>query len=156
MTICRSSDVQRNTDRRLWESKEASCCVGSFVPRSSARQPLGSPQYRRARSTLTPADCLGSRRTVSLKTIQMKNKPDDDDPFVARKSAKRGLSYDLLLDADFDALSSGVSWWYNWHYRSDASDAVEDDYAMQFVPMLQATTVPRITRPWKIGCWIPV
>ena len=86
---------------------------------------------------LTPVDCLGQPADCEPEDdTDEENKPDDDDPFVALKSAKRGLSYDLLLDADFDALSSGVSWWYNWHYRSDASDAVEDDYAMQFVPML--------------------
>ena len=30
------------------------------------------------------------------------------------KSAKRGVAYDLAAAADLKALSSGVSWWYNW------------------------------------------
>ncbi|HTD62664.1 MAG TPA: hypothetical protein VK679_18550, partial [Gemmatimonadaceae bacterium] len=30
------------------------------------------------------------------------------------KSAKRGIAYDLASPADLAAVSTGVSWWYNW------------------------------------------
>ena len=30
------------------------------------------------------------------------------------KSPKRGIAYDVASEADLQALSSGVSWWYNW------------------------------------------
>ena len=43
------------------------------------------------------------------------------------KSAKRGLSYDLRLAADLDTLKSGVSWWYNWFYETNAPENYYDD-----------------------------
>ena len=57
---------------------------------------------------------------------------------VAAKSAKRGIAYDLASPADLQALSAGVSWWYDWSLRPNA--AVPADYvaryAMDFQPML--------------------
>ena len=52
------------------------------------------------------------------------------------KSTKRGLAYNLLDSSDFSAISPGVSWWYNWHYRTDAPPGFKGAHAMQFVPML--------------------
>ena len=52
------------------------------------------------------------------------------------KSAKRGLSYDLLDPADFAAIETGVTWWYNWYFRSDTTADFTDVHEMQFVPML--------------------
>ena len=57
-----------------------------------------------------------------------------DPPLV--KSPKRGLSYNLLDTHDFAAISAGVSWWYNWYFRSDAPADHESAHHMQFVPML--------------------
>lgn len=92
-------------------------------------------------SGLSPVDCLGTSDACDTESDEdnddtgtSEDEEEEQGPFS--KSAKRGLSYDLLLDDDFDALSSGVSWWYNWHYRSDAPLSVDDDYTMQFVPML--------------------
>ena len=36
------------------------------------------------------------------------------------KSSKRGLAYDLMNSDDIEAIQNGVSWWYNWHYKTDA------------------------------------
>ena len=36
------------------------------------------------------------------------------------KSQKRGIAYNLTDPADLDTLKRGVSWWYNWHYKTDA------------------------------------
>jgi putative glycosyl hydrolase len=59
-------------------------------------------------------------------------------PTPAVKSPKRGIAYDLASPADFSALSSGVSWWYNWSSKPNVS--VPTDYAarysMDFYPML--------------------
>ena len=52
------------------------------------------------------------------------------------KSPKRGLSYNLLDPADFAAIEGGVSWWYNWYFRSDTPADFTDTHEMQFVPML--------------------
>jgi hypothetical protein len=54
------------------------------------------------------------------------------------KSAKRGVAYDLADPADFQALSAGVSWWYNWSPRpSPAAPAVTSiRYRMDFYPMI--------------------
>ena len=62
--------------------------------------------------------------------------PDPATP--AAKSAKRGIAYDLSAAPDLQALSPGVSWWYNWSAAPNA--AVPQDtrarYGMDFQPML--------------------
>jgi hypothetical protein len=59
-------------------------------------------------------------------------------PSLAAKSAKRGIAYDLAADADLSALAPGVSWWYNWSARPNASVPADyrTRYGMEFVPML--------------------
>ena len=52
------------------------------------------------------------------------------------KSSKRGLAYNLIQSQDFEAIRSGVSWWYNWYFRTDATDDFETDHEMEFIPML--------------------
>ena len=61
--------------------------------------------------------------------------PEDTTEAIA-KSFKRGLSYDLKHAADLDTLKSGVSWWYNWYFKTDAAANYYDDYDMEFIPML--------------------
>jgi hypothetical protein len=54
------------------------------------------------------------------------------------KSAKRGVAYDFAALADLQALSAGVSWWYNWAARPDSglpSNAAAQ-VAMDYIPML--------------------
>jgi Glycosyl hydrolase catalytic core len=48
----------------------------------------------------------------------------------AAKSAKRGIAYDLSDPLDFQALSPGVSWWYNW--GSQPNKQVPADYIAQY------------------------
>ena len=60
----------------------------------------------------------------------------EDNPEIIEKSSKRGISYNLLDPADFDALKTGVSWWYNWYFRTDAPNDYYSDYQMEFIPML--------------------
>jgi len=54
------------------------------------------------------------------------------------KSPKRGVAYDLASTADLQALSPGVSWWYNW--GSVPSSGVPSNYVsaygMTYYPML--------------------
>ena len=52
------------------------------------------------------------------------------------KSSKRGLAYNLTDAADLDTLKSGVSWWYNWYFDTNAPVDYYDDYQMEFIPML--------------------
>jgi len=59
-------------------------------------------------------------------------KPDT----TIKKSSKRGISYDLKDAADFSALKDGVSWWYNWHFKTDANENYYSDYQIEFIPML--------------------
>lgn len=52
------------------------------------------------------------------------------------KSEKRGIAYNVTSLADLEALSPGVSWWYNWSPRYD--QAVAQDYQrlqVDWVPM---------------------
>lgn len=57
----------------------------------------------------------------------------------ATKSAKRGIAYDIASPADLSALSSGISWWYNWspkpHDRLAAYNYAST-YGVDFIPMV--------------------
>ncbi len=60
-------------------------------------------------------------------------------PPSGTKSKKRGIAYNELVDArDFGALSSGVSWWYNWGTDTGGASAASarEKYAMDFIPMV--------------------
>ena len=59
---------------------------------------------------------------------------DQQDQIV--KSFKRGIAYGFDHLADFEALSEGVSWWYNWSpsYRSPVADHYQD-LEVEWVPM---------------------
>ena len=60
----------------------------------------------------------------------------ENGPATIEKSVKRGLAYNLTDPADFDTLKSGVSWWYNWYFKTDAPEDYYSDYQMEFIPML--------------------
>ena len=57
---------------------------------------------------------------------------------TATKSAKRGIAYDLKDPTDLAALSSGVSWWYNYTLKpaSTVPTDYRDLYGMDYIPML--------------------
>ena len=57
-------------------------------------------------------------------------------PTPTKKSAKRGIAYDLKATADVAALAPGVSWWYNWASSTTVTPAVATANAMDFQPML--------------------
>lgn len=59
-----------------------------------------------------------------------------DSTVTIQKSPKRGLAYNLVAPADFEALKNGVSWWYNWYFKTDAPDDYFKTYQMEFIPML--------------------
>ncbi len=61
---------------------------------------------------------------------------NEDPPTQIKKSPKRGLAYDLKDSADLEALKTGVSWWYNWNYTTDAQVDYYTSYEMEFIPML--------------------
>ncbi len=60
----------------------------------------------------------------------------NDKPAPLSKSPKRGLAYNLTQAADLQALQSGVSWWYNWYFKTSAPDGYHAAYQMEFIPML--------------------
>ena len=64
--------------------------------------------------------------------------PPPPAPTPTPKSAKRGVAYDLGSAADLQALSSGVSWWYNWGSRPNASLPANaaTQAGMDYIPML--------------------
>jgi hypothetical protein len=59
-------------------------------------------------------------------------------PTPATKSAKRGIAYDLSNPADLQALSPGVSWWYNWGSQPNGGVPTNyrTQYQMDFYPMI--------------------
>jgi hypothetical protein len=64
--------------------------------------------------------------------------PPTDAPAPAAKSAKRGVAYDLADPADLAVLAPGVSWWYDWGLRPNATVPTDfrTRYGMDFHPML--------------------
>jgi hypothetical protein len=54
------------------------------------------------------------------------------------KSPKRGIAYDLASEADLQALSPGVSWWYNWAPAPNPAIPAGylTKYNMDYYPML--------------------
>jgi hypothetical protein len=53
------------------------------------------------------------------------------------KSEKRGIAYGHNSEADFEVISKGLSWWYNWYVEPES--AVKEtfqNYDMDFVPMV--------------------
>jgi hypothetical protein len=58
---------------------------------------------------------------------------------VIAKSAKRGIAYDVASAADLQALSPGVSWWYNWGTKPGLDvkvDVLKSTWQMDYLPML--------------------
>jgi len=52
------------------------------------------------------------------------------------RSEKRGIAYGYHSQADMAAVSSGLSWWYNWSHQPESGvSAVYQNYDMDFVPM---------------------
>lgn len=49
------------------------------------------------------------------------------------KSVKRGICLNQMDAKDFMALSPGVSWWYNWHYKDTQNPPAAA--GMEFLPM---------------------
>ena len=67
--------------------------------------------------------------------------PNDNDndtlePDLIQKSSKRGLAFDLTNKDDFESIKEGVSWWYNWHWKTNAPENYHNDYQIEFIPML--------------------
>jgi hypothetical protein len=56
--------------------------------------------------------------------------------FSQAKSEKRGIAYGYLSEADMDAISGNLSWWYNWSPKPESTVAnIFQNYKMDFVPM---------------------
>ncbi len=86
---------------------------------------------------------LGRLLILLIISLLMGCSDDDSNPAGSNdpvkkyeKSSKRGLAYNLKDAADLDALKTGVSWWYNWYFKTDAPDNYFGDYEMEFIPML--------------------
>ncbi|MBB5192236.1 hypothetical protein HNQ50_002977 [Silvimonas terrae] len=59
-------------------------------------------------------------------------------PSAVTKSFKRGVGYDFANSQDLAAVSPGVTWWYNWGLKPNASlpANAQSSASMDFVPML--------------------
>ncbi|MBN2191209.1 MAG: glycoside hydrolase family protein [Polyangiaceae bacterium] len=56
----------------------------------------------------------------------------------SRQGCKRGVAYGYHSAADLAALSTGVSWWYNWDFRPDSAlrDGAYRSYDVEYAPMI--------------------
>ena len=56
--------------------------------------------------------------------------------FNQTKNPKRGISYGYHTEEDFQAISTSISWWYNWAGTPESAVAdIFESYDMDFVPM---------------------
>lgn len=59
-----------------------------------------------------------------------------DENHGQTRSEKRGLGYGHHSVEDFDAISKGISWWYNWSHKPDVLiENVLSNYDVEFAPM---------------------
>ncbi|MFM0735951.1 glycoside hydrolase family protein [Paraburkholderia xenovorans] len=88
-------------------------------------------------SDTTPSSANAKGANVSNLPAAAPAASSAPNPILA-KNSKRGIAFDLASPADFAAVASGVSWWYNWGSAPNA--AVPADYrtryGMDFLPML--------------------
>ncbi len=57
--------------------------------------------------------------------------------FAQTKSTKRGIGYGYHSPKDMEAMSAGISWWYNWFYLPDEKvRATYKQYGVEYVPMV--------------------
>ena len=63
-----------------------------------------------------------------------------------RASCKRGLAYGHHSSADLQALSAGVSWWYNWDFRPDQDLRAGSyrDAGVEYAPMIWGAATDRV------------
>lgn len=75
---------------------------------------------------------------IGCKEKSNPTKTETGDTTKILKSFKRGIAFDMTSKADFDSLSKGVSWWYNWSptANSHAPAQYYQTYGMDFIPML--------------------
>jgi hypothetical protein len=79
---------------------------------------------------------------IACETVDPVSTADPDTLNVFEKSFKRGLAYNLLDPADLDTLKTGISWWYNWYFTTDAPEGYYTDYETEFIPMLWGRNSP--------------
>lgn len=53
------------------------------------------------------------------------------------KSTKRGIGYGYHSPKDMEAMSAGISWWYNWFYMPDEKiRTTYKQYGVEYIPMV--------------------
>lgn len=71
-------------------------------------------------------------------SCQKESTPTEVQNKPITKSSKRGIAFDISSVKDFEAISKGVSWWYNWSMFANTKAPVDyySKYEMDFIPML--------------------
>lgn len=112
----------------------AGCGGGDLADQllGAAEEPAGSVHSAGVPGASGPSLPPAAREASSKSLSLLRPRP------ATPKSAKRGVAFDLADPADFRALSSGVSWWYNWSPQpSKAAPAhAPARYQMDFYPMI--------------------
>ncbi|MEI9937548.1 MAG: glycoside hydrolase family protein [Pseudomonadota bacterium] len=72
---------------------------------------------------------------------------------VKTASCKRGVAYGHHSIADLQALSAGVSWWYNWDFRPDQDlrGGAYLEAGVEYVPMIWGAASDRAAAKMAIG-----
>ncbi|WP_341675906.1 glycosyl hydrolase [Niveibacterium sp. SC-1] len=117
-----------------------SACGGggesSSSPSNSTTAPTGSAGS--GTDVGTPAGGAGASTPVATTPTGTTDPDNTAVGSTPKKSAKRGIAYDLAAAADFSALAPGVSWWYDWGLKPNTAAPADahSRYAMDFLPML--------------------
>ncbi len=116
----------------------AACGGGGGGSSGGGSTPSVSSAATSAPATSTASSTASSSRSSASGIASSAGAASSATSVAASKSAKRGIAYDLASAADLSALSTGVSWWYNWSPQPNASVAADyrSRYAMDFIPML--------------------
>ena len=124
---CQASDKISCGEGTYLEGDE---CLVAIKDTGEEIMETDSPPEDSALDTDTSAD-TGADTAI----IDTGEEIDTEEP-IPYKSSKRGLAYNLVQDADFGAISGGVSWWYNWYFQSSSPAGFENAHDIEFVPML--------------------
>jgi hypothetical protein len=135
-SACSSSAMQPG-DSPAGSSPASSSAVSSSAANNSAvsnpvavNPPLATQQTK---PMATDTSAVGSASSSSATPVTASS-------VVPAQSAacKRGVAYGHHSVADIQALSKGVSWWYNWDFRPDEAlrAGAYREAAVEFVPMI--------------------
>ena len=106
----------------------------SIIPNSSTDLSQDMMEYTDI--DRSPSNMMSDQGTVLEQDLSTPDAFDPNSISEQPKSDKRGIAFGFNSLADFEAISTGISWWYNWSpsYNSSVSESYQD-LGVDWVPM---------------------